>query len=334
MIQQGASMSKSILKNPFVIILLLIVFVAAGWFSLSKTTSHMAEEELQQWLVENELDDKVSWTEFEASPTGLAKLKELRIQDGEQALLFTAEEFHLKGYKESADTFELDFELTQLVDVTENFFQNHLSRYFDSAEFDVPKAIDFSWQMRLDNQSESAFFNPVFKLPEFMHLGLELNTDSPEIHKEFGELLGAGENFKENGIFNLIPLAGHMQLNRLVVTIEDKGGMAQLQHSLKQSAVPGDSSPEIEQQRSEFWERRLAHSKMSCFHDRSFGLVIRDQQKACERLIDFMSGNSKVIRLKITATKPIRLEEAMLAGMMGLSAEMLLAKYEAKVEIE
>ena len=106
-------MSKSILKNPFIIILLLMVLVVAGWFSLSKTTPHMTEAEWQQWLVENKLDDNVSWAEFDASPTGMAKLKELRIQDGEQALLFTAEEFHLKRYRESADAFEVDFELTQ-----------------------------------------------------------------------------------------------------------------------------------------------------------------------------------------------------------------------------
>ena len=47
-----------------------------------------------------------------------------------------------------------------------------------------------------------------------------------------------------------------------------------------------------------------------------------------------MSAKKQAIQLKITATNAISLEETMLAGMMGLSIEMLLAKYEAKVVIE
>ena len=327
-------MVNSKINNPFVIFLLLIVLAAAGWLALSKTTSHTVEHELKQWLVENNLQDKLTWQDLAASPKGTAKLRDVKIHDDEQRILFTAEELNLNHYKKTSDVFELDFTFKKLVDVRNQFFQQHLNEYFADAGLNAPQAIDLSWKISLDSKAQSASFNPMIELPELMRLGLELRTDSPEVYQQFVALLNDIKGFEEHGLFNIIPHAGSIRLNSLVLNIEDKGGMGQLQQSLKESTLLGESTPELDQQREELWQLRLAESRKDCGHDQSFALVIQNQRLACESLINFMSGQKESIQLKITATHAISLENAMLAGMMGLSIERLLAQYEAVVVIE
>ena len=142
------------------------------------------------------------------------------------------------------------------------------------------------------------------------------------------------DGFEKYGVFNLIPHAGSVKLKQVVLDIEDLGGMSQLQESLKQSMLLGESTPEFDQEREALWQNRLAESRMDCLHDGSLAVILQNHQQACESLIDFMGAKKSAIQLKITATKAISLEEVMLAGMMGLSIEMLLAKYDAKVLIE
>ncbi|CAM5212577.1 hypothetical protein OURE66S_03905 [Oligella ureolytica] len=327
-------MAKSKLKPPFIIILLLLIFIIGGWFVISKTASNKVEQELEQWLVANNLQENLTWESLEASSTGTAKLGQVNIYDQGQVLLATAEELTINHYTKSNDVTEVDLDVRKLVDVKGELFQTQLNSYFADANLEAPHSIDLSWKMSLNKKLQSAFFNPVIELPGFMRLGLQLTTDSPEIYQKFMALLTDLDGFEEHGVFNLIPHAGNVKLNQLDFDVKDLGGMAQLQESLKKSMILGGSTPEFDKQREALWENRLAGSRMECYHDGSLAVVLQNHQQACDSLIDFMGSKKQAIQLKITATKAISLEEAMLAGMMGLSVEMLLAKYEAQVVIE
>lgn len=327
-------MAKSKLKHPFIIILFAMIVAAAAYFVYSKTTSNKVEGELEQWLALNNLHENLTWETLETSPKAVAKLGQVRIYDNAHKLLLIAEELSINHYKENADVLEVDLEAKKLIDVEAKIFQRQLSRYFADANLEAPDAIDLSWKMALNKQLQSAFFNPVIELPEFMRLGLQLKTDSPEIYQQFVALLNDVDGFEKYGVFNLIPHAGSVKLKQVVLDIEDLGGMAQLQESLKQAMLIGESTPEFEQEREALWQGRLADSRMDCLHDGSLAVILQNHQQACDSLIDFMGAKKSALQLKITATKAISLEEVMLAGMMGLSIEMLLAKYEAKVVIE
>ena len=72
-------MAKSKSKNPLIIILVIAVLAIAAWFFFSKTVNNKAEEILQQYLIENNLEGKVKWEELQASPSGTANLKKVRV---------------------------------------------------------------------------------------------------------------------------------------------------------------------------------------------------------------------------------------------------------------
>lgn len=327
-------MAKSKLKYPFIIILLLIILIIGGWFVISKTASNKVAQELEQWLVANDFQENLTWESLEASSKGTAKLGQVSIYDQEQVLLATAEELTINHYTKSNDVTEVDLNVRKLVDVKGELFQVQLNSYFADANLEAPHSIDLSWKMSLNKKLQSAFFNPVIELPGFMRLGFQLTTDSPSVYQKFTALLTDLDGFEEHGVFNLIPHAGSVQLNQLVLDVEDLGGMAQLQGSLKQSMIPGGPTSQLDKQREALWQSRLASSRMDCFHDGSLAVVLKNHQQACDSLIDFMGSKKQVLQLKITATKAISLEEAMLAGMMGLTLETFLAKYEAQVVIE
>lgn len=327
-------MARFNIKHPLVIVLLLIIIVVGAWLVISKTTSNKIEQAFEQWLVANELQENLTWESLETGPKDTLKLGQAKIYDESKALLFTAEEININHYKTSDDVLEVDLAFKKLVDVESKVFQKPLTSYFADANLDAPDSIDVFWKMSLNRQTQRAFFNPVIELPEFMRLGLQLDTDSPEIYQKFATLLNDFDGFKQYGVFNLIPHAGTVKLKQLVLDIEDMGGMVQLQESLKQSTLSGDSTPELDKQREALWQRRLAESRMECFHDGSLAAILQNHRQACDHLIDFMGAKKQTIQLKITATKAISLEEAMLAGMMGLTVETLLAKYEANVVIE
>ena len=327
-------MARFKIKYPLIIVLLLIILVVGAWLVISKTTSNKVEQAFEQWLVANDLQESFTWESLEASSNDTIKLKQVNIYDEGQALLLTAEEFNINHYKESDELIEVDLNFKQLVDVKAKVFQPQLMSYFVEANLNAPDAINVFWKMSLNKKAQRAFFNPVIELPEFMRLGLQLDTDSPEVYQIFATLLNDFDGFKQYGVFNLIPHTGGIKLTQLILDIDDLGGMKQLENSLKASAIRGDPSPEIDQQREAIWAQHLADSKIECFHDHSFARVMDNHQKACEILFDFMDGKRQTIRLKIIATKDITLEEAMLAGMMGLTVEMLLTKYKAQVVIE
>lgn len=327
-------MTKSTIKSPFIIIVLLIIIVVGAWFAISKTTSNKVEQAFEAWLVTHNLQENLTWESLETSAKDSLKLRQAKIYDEEQVLLFTAEEININHYTESAELIEVDLDVKKLVDVEAKVFQTQLTSYFADATLAAPDSIDVFWKMTLNKQAQRAFFNPVIELPEFMRLGLQLDTDSPEIYQKFTALLNDFDGFEQHGVFNLIPHAGSVKLNRLVLAIEDLGGMVQLQDSLKRSTLSGESTLELDRQREALWQRRLAESRMECYHDGSLAAVLQNHQQACDNLIDFMGAKKQTIQLKITATKAISLEDAMLAGMVGLTVESFLAKYEANVVIE
>ena len=326
-------MNKSKLTYP-VIILLLIILVIGGWFVISNVTSNKVEEAFEQWLLSNNLQENLTWDSLEAKPKGVATLAQVKVYDNAATLLLSADELIINHYKANDDVMEVDLQVKKLVDVEGTFFQNQLNRYFDEARLETPDSINVSWTMSLNQKSQRAFLNPAIELPKFMRLGLQLKTDSPEVYQAFIALLNDPDGFANYGVFNLIPHAGSVKLNQVILDIEDLGGMEQLQESLKQSMIAGESTPETDKRREALWQSRLADARMDCLHDGSLSVVLQNHQQACDRLMDFMNAKKQGIQLKITATKAISLEETMLAGMMGLSVEMLLAKYEAKVVIE
>ncbi|MDO5666767.1 MAG: hypothetical protein Q4G44_02965 [Alcaligenaceae bacterium] len=331
-------MAKSKLKNPLIIILLLAVIAAAVWFFVNKTISRKAEQQFEQFLVQNNLQDKLTWTKLEADPTGKAKLKEVKILDENKNLIFTAEEFNLTHYKESADLLEIGFDFKHLVDAKGDVFQNHIDDYFADLDMATPQSLDLAWHMKLDGPAQKSTFKPSIVVPDFMQIDGELNTDSPTTYIQMATVLSESASASADeariDFFSLMALANNIKLQDLTLVLENKGGMQPLIESLKKKELPGDSTAALEQQREELWQSKLEESKQDCLTDDELALVVADNNKACNSLFDFMNAKSDSVKIKIAVAKPISIEEMMMGVLMGANTERFLKEYEPTVVIE
>lgn len=328
-------MAKSKLRNPFISILLLVVIAGVAWFFVNKTISQKAEQELQHFLVQNNLQDKLTWGQLEAGPTGKAKLKEVKIHDDDKSLLFTAEEFNLNHYKESADLFEIGFDFKHLVDVRGDVFQSHINNYFADLDMAAPQSLDVAWHMTLDGPAQQSTFKPTVILADFLKVDAELNTDSPAVYLQMAQLLSEQAATEEElNVFSLLTLANTIKLQDLTLVLEDKGGMQPLKESLKKKELPGESTADLEQQREALWQSRLEESREDCLNDQSFALVAADKTKACNTLFSFMDTQSESVKIKIAVAKAISIEEIMMAALMGADTDTFLQEYEPTVVIE
>ena len=327
-------MVKSKLRNPLIIIVLLAVVVVAAWFFVQKTSSRKAEQELEQFLVKNNLQDKLTWTKLETSLRGQAKIKEVKLLDEDKNLVFTAEEFNLNHYKENADILEIGFDFKNLVDVKGDVFQNHINDYFADLDVDVPQSLDVAWHMTLDGPAQRSTFKPTVLLPGFVQVDAELNTDSLAAYIQMSTVLSESAGEAEIDVMSLMALGKNIKLQDVSFALVDKGGMLFLKESLKKTELPGESTAELEQQREELWKNRLEEAKQACLNDHNFALVVADKVKACNTLFDFMDTKSNSLKVKIAVVKPVSIEEIVIAVLMGADTEKFLKELEPSIVIE
>jgi hypothetical protein len=328
-------MSKT-LRNALIMLLVAIVIGVGGWYFLSGTSSRIAEQEVEQFLVKNNLQNKLTYSKIEATPTGKAKVKGVNLIDDEGDLVFTADEFNLTNYKETEDVFEIDFDFVNLVDVKGDKFQNELDKTFEDMDVVIPKSIDLAWSMQLDNNKQSSNFKPTVVIPNLFKIDFELNADSPSAFMQAIGMLNDAANSvdKEIDMLSLLNLASVIKLQDFSLTIENKGAMKPAIQAFKQQMLPGDSTPELEKQRQEFWDSHVKDTREECLSSESFALMSTNATKACDKIIDFMEAKTDKMRLKVALETPITIEELMMLALMGFSDDNFLLESKPTIEID
>ena len=331
-------MAKSKLRNPFIIVLVIALIGVAAWYFLSNTVNKKAEEQLQLFLTENNLQDQVKWESLEASPTGSARLKKVSFIDTKGALFMTAEELHLKHFKQDEKLLETEAEIKGLVDVSGGAFQEQLNELYQLVGVESPNYIDLLWQINLDNTQQKSVMSSHILLPALFIVETELITDNPEKIRELSKVVNSTAGFEEPGeeeILALFDMMSDIKIQHLTFGLVEKGGVEKLRHQFVKTELQTGTEALEPEQEEELLAQEIATARKECLVNSELRVILKDQERACNDIFDFVSGTQDAIKFKASLAKPVAFDEIlMLSLMMGASPEVMVKEYGLSVEVE
>lgn len=325
-------MAKSKFKNPLVIIFVLAIIAIAAWFFLSNTVNKKAEEQLQQYLVDNNLEGKLKWESLDASPTGTATLKNVSFLDDQGDVLMTAEEFLLKRYKEDETILETEVEIKRLVEVKQLGLQEALNDLYELIDTPSPNYIDLKWEVSLDNNKQKSYMRSVALLPELIEIESEITGDSPAKIRELSALTASSynpENANQQELMELYAALGEVQIKSLTVGLQDKGAIEKLRYEF--FTVDGLADPETQEAQL---EEEVANATARCINEPDLDVLVKNTEAACNKLMSFLEGSDDDIKFILSIDKPQSINDIMMMAFMGLDAVSFAKEYGLEVEVK
>lgn len=330
-------MAKSKFKNPLVIVLVIAIIAIAAWFFFSNTVNKKAEEYLQQYLIENNLQDRVKWEVLEASATGTANLKKVSFLDNNGELLLTAEEFNLMHFKQDESLLETKAEIKGLVDVQGIAFQEGLDELYKQANISSSDSVDVAWEIKLDNTQQTSYLSSDVLLPNLFSVQTELNADSPEKFREISKMSNNSFNSEElsqEDMATLMALMSEVKIHGINIGIVEKGGVEKLRYDLIASELSDEVDNLSPEQLQTELEHIIADARQMCIDEPQLGAVLSNQEAACNKVMDFIQGSSDAIKVNIAAAKSFSFDEILMMTMMGAGPNVYVEEFGLRVEVE
>lgn len=330
-------MAKSKFKNPLVIVLVIAIIAIAAWFFFSNTVNKKAEEYLQQYLIENNLQDRVKWEVLEASATGTANLKKVSFLDNNGELLLTAEEFNLMHFKQDESLLETKAEIKGLVDVQGIAFQEGLDELYKQANISSSDSVDVAWEVKLDNTQQTSYLSSDVLLPNLFSVQTELNADSPEKFREISKMSNNSFNSEElsqEDMATLMALMSEVKIHGINIGIVEKGGVEKLRYDLIASELSDEVDNLSPEQLQTELEHIIADARQMCIDEPQLGAVLSNQEAACNKVMDFIQGSSDAIKVNIAAAKSFSFDEILMMTMMGAGPNVYVEEFGLRVEVE
>ncbi|WOS38863.1 hypothetical protein RP300_02444 [Oligella urethralis] len=327
-------MAKSTIKKPVIILVILALIAVGAWFFIQKTATNRVEEEVQQFLVQHELQDRLSYTKLEASPSGTVTLHKVTLLDDEGELLLSADEVKLNRFKEEQDFQEVDFTIKNIVDVSGELFREELNALFAEIDKPAPQHLDVASYYKLDGAAGEVTLKSSVLIPDFLEVGGMLNLANPAAVLDLSNYLAANPDVEEMTP-ELMSLLAKITLKDLSLELKDKGGVPSLMQLVEKQQLADEQATLTASEREQMVQMKLAQAKQECINTDGLAMVVDDLESACTKLFDFLSNQRSDIKFKASVVKPISVEEFMMLSMMGaMRPEQFFNEYQPSIVIE
>ncbi|MDK6203669.1 hypothetical protein QP097_09380 [Oligella urethralis] len=327
-------MAKSTIKKPVIILVILALIAVGAWFFIQKTATNRVEEEVQQFLVQHELQDRLSYAKLEASPSGTVTLHKVTLLDDEGELLLSADEVKLNRFKEEQDFQEVDFTIKNIVDVSGELFQEELNALFAEIDKPAPQHLDVASYYKLDGAAGEVTLKSSVLIPDFLEVGGMLNLANPAAVLDLSNYLAANPDVEEMTP-ELMSLLAKITLKDLSLELKDKGGVPSLMQLVEKQQLADEQATLTASEREQMVQMKLAQAKQECINTAGLAMVVDDLEGACTKLFDFLSNQRSDIKFKASVVKPISVEEFMMLSLMGaMRPEQFFNEYQPSIVIE
>ncbi|OFS84421.1 hypothetical protein HMPREF3144_06910 [Oligella sp. HMSC05A10] len=327
-------MAKSTIKKPVIILVILALIAVGAWFFIQKTATNRVEEEVQQFLVQHELQDRLSYAKLEASPSGTVTLHKVTLLDDEGELLLSADEVKLNRFKEEQDFQEVDFTIKNIVDVSGELFQEELNALFAEIDKPAPQHLDVASYYKLDGAAGEVTLKSSVLIPDFLEVGGMLNLANPAAVLDLSNYLAANPDVEEMTP-ELMSLLAKITLKDLSLELKDKGGVPSLMQLVEKQQLADEQATLTASEREQMVQMKLAQAKQECINTAGLAMVVDDLESACTKLFDFLSNQRSDIKFKASVVKPISVEEFMMLSLMGaMRPEQFFNEYQPSIVIE
>ncbi|PMC19241.1 hypothetical protein [Oligella urethralis] len=327
-------MAKSTIKKPVIILVILALIAVGAWFFIQKTATNRVEEEVQQFLVQHELQDRLSYTKLEASPSGTVTLHKVTLLDDEGELLLSADEVKLNRFKEEQDFQEVDFTIKNIVDVSGELFREELNALFAEIDKPAPQHLDVASYYKLDGAAGEVTLKSSVLIPDFLEVGGMLNLANPAAVLDLSNYFAANPDVEEMNP-ELMSLLAKITLKDLSLELKDKGGVPSLMQLVEKQQLADEQATLTASEREQMLQMKLAQAKQECINTAGLAMVVDDLESACTKLFDFLSNQRSDIKFKASVVKPISVEEFMMLSLMGaMRPEQFFNEYQPSIVIE
>ena len=327
-------MAKSTIKKPVIILVILALIAVGAWFFIQKTATNRVEEEVQQFLVQHELQDRLSYAKLEASPSGTVTLHKVTLLDDEGELILSADEVKLNRFKEEQDFQEVDFTIKNIVDVSGELFQEELNALFAEIDKPAPQHLDVASYYKLDGAAGEVTLKSSVLIPDFLEVGGMLNLANPAAVLDLSNYLAANPDVEEMTP-ELMSLLAKITLKDLSLELKDKGGVPSLMQLVEKQQLADEQATLTASEREQMVQMKLAQAKQECINTDGLAMVVDDLEGACTSLFDFLSNQRSDIKFKASVVKPISVEEFMMLSLMGaMRPEQFFNEYQPSIVIE
>ena len=327
-------MAKSTIKKTVIILVILALIAVGAWFFIQKTATNRVEEEVQQFLVQHELQDRLSYAKLEASPSGTVTLHKVTLLDDEGELLLSADEVKLNRFKEEQDFQEVDFTIKNIVDVSGELFREELNALFAEIDKPAPQHLDVASYYKLDGAAGEVTLKSSVLIPDFLEVGGMLNLANPAAVLDVSNYLAANPDVEEMTP-ELMSLLAKITLKDLSLELKDKGGVPSLMQLVEKQQLADEQATLTASEREQMLQMKLAQAKQECINTAGLAMVVDDLESACTKLFDFLSNQRSDIKFKASVVKPISVEEFMMLSLMGaMRPEQFFNEYQPSIVIE
>lgn len=310
-----------------------VVVLAGGYFGLSAYSSSQAEQQLQDWVYESELDEHLSWRSVSASPFGgRVTVSGLELNLGKNAPSLQAAELVIseRRFDEQQSRVRLQFNGLQTDDRVLNDLMNPLGaltgmhRLMRSSQGFAPalnsglaelKPFAVELFVDIDDKAGSLSSELAVDLPELFSArfsyrlgGLrDLNRDLLRLTDQFG---GDSADWRrlERELPALLQNFERAELGEARLGVKDLG-LAQRSIALYQRYnTPLDpTAGKVERQRSEHYAQVVDEAEKNCNSNRDE--LPKGLQDSCALLGKFLRGKIDGVELRVKASERVRLSD-------------------------
>lgn len=306
----------------------LVVVAAAVWFGGNYYAKIRIEEQLNAYLVENGMQQNVTWRSLDASILGNASLHDVKVvHEDDPARFFTINNLTVHQLQVDNDEQHYDFEFAGVADETGN--SPLLSLLADKAgELGYDKLPLLEGRMKgvQDEKQDAGDLDLVLKQPEVGELKAVVKVS------QIAELIKASRTQRDELQSNPLALMGalsSLKIHQLSVTFDDGGVMPRVV-KVQQGVAPVDGKP-TEQQLQAF-DARVAQEESNCLKEAPTQGIANAEQ-VCKSVSRFMKNDAGSLKISITPNPPLQLMSFVMQTQMGNREAIAKAVQQLNVKV-
>ncbi len=290
----------------------LVVVAAAAWFGANYYVKTQIEEKLNAYLVENNMQNNVTWGSLDATVMGNASLHDVKVvRKDDPAKFFTIKEVTVHDLQTDGDDKKVDFAFSGLADETGSSpFRAALTEQASQLGYDTLPLMDGRIKGSLNEKQDTLDYDATLQQPDVGNFNLVLKAD--KIARLINTIRTRDEELKSNPLL-LISELSPVTVRELNVKFDDAGLMPRVVN-VQQGVAPVDGKPTPEQKQA--FEARLDKSEADC-RQQAPALGVAEPEAVCTAISRFMKNDAKTLVISASPTPPLQLMSFVMQTQMG-----------------
>jgi len=307
----------------------VVAVVAAGaWFGANYYAKTQIEKKLNAYLVENDMQNNVTWGALDASILGSASMHDVKVvRKDDPAKFLTIKTIKVNDLQTDSDDKKVDFSFSGLADETGNSpFSAALKEKAGQLGYDSLPLLDGRVRGTLNEKQDTTDYDITLNQPEVGNFNVVLKAD--KIVGLINTIRTREKELQSNPLL-LISALSPVTIKQLNIKFDDAGLMPRVV-KVQQGVAPVDGNPTAQQK--EAFEARLAKSESDC-RQQAPTLGIADPEGVCTAVSRFMKNEAKSLNVQASPNPPLQLMTFVMQTQMGNPQGILKAVQQLNLKI-